>query len=326
MTTLKEIAQEAGVSMSTVSRVLNDDPTLSVKPDTRQRILEVANKLEYSTKRTCRLRTKTTCCFLTQYNYRQEIEVNDPYYLSIRYGIESQCQKQNIQLISSYDLENSVHNDNIDGIILVGTASTRQMALATMQSENLVCVDCKQFKGKLDSIYTDLSEISTRAIDYFMAEGYRRIGLISGRDPDKPLDEREQTFIEYGEGKGVVRKEDVFYGDFSSSSGYAMASAMLEQKDYPSALFVASDSIAIGVLRALHEQNIQIPKDIALISVNDIPTAKFTFPPLSTFRIHSEIMGIQAVNLLLDQVKEKRSVPLTMTIPSELQLRGTTRQ
>ncbi len=66
---------------------------------------------------------------------------------------------------------------------------------------------------------------------------------------------------------------------------------MLAQAEFPRALFVASDSIAIGVLRAIHERGLAIPEDISLISVNDIPTARFTFPPLSTVRIHSEMMG-----------------------------------
>ena len=86
----------------------------------------------------------------------------------------------------------------------------------------------------------------------------------------------------------MVREEDIWRGGFSSSSGYELAKQMLAREDYPKALFVASDSIAIGVLRAIHERGLNIPQDISLISVNDIPTARFTFPPLSTVRIHSE--------------------------------------
>lgn len=94
----------------------------------------------------------------------------------------------------------------------------------------------------------------------------------------------------------MVREEDIWRGGFSSSSGYELAKQMLAREDYPKALFVASDSIAIGVLRAIHERGLNIPQDISLISVNDIPTARFTFPPLSTVRIHSEMMGSQGVN------------------------------
>uniref|UniRef100_UPI001D0DD43F substrate-binding domain-containing protein n=1 Tax=Klebsiella grimontii TaxID=2058152 RepID=UPI001D0DD43F len=81
----------------------------------------------------------------------------------------------------------------------------------------------------------------------------------------------------------------------------------------------------IGVLRAIHERGLSIPEDISLISVNDIPTARFTFPPLSTVRIHSEMMGSQGVNLLVEKARDGRALPLNVFVPSVLKLRGTTR-
>lgn len=85
------------------------------------------------------------------------------------------------------------------------------------------------------------------------------------------------------------------------------------------------NSIAIGVLRAIHERGLNIPQDISLISVNDIPTARFTFPPLSTVRIHSEMMGSQGVNLVYEKARDGRALPLLVFVPSKLKLRGTTR-
>ncbi|XPE40140.1 substrate-binding domain-containing protein [Shigella flexneri] len=82
------------------------------------------------------------------------------------------------------------------------------------------------------------------------------------------------------------------------------------------ALFVASDSIAIGVLRAIHERGLNIPQDISLISVNDIPTARFTFPPLSTVRIHSEMMGSQGVNLLFGKPATDVHFPCWFLFPA----------
>ena len=138
-------------------------------------------------------------------------------------------------------------------------------------------------------------------------------------------DIREVAFAEYGRLKHVVREEDIWRGGFSSSSGYELAKQMLAREDYPKALFVASDSIAIGVLRAIHERGLNIPQDISLISVNDIPTARFTFPPLSSVRIHSEMMGSQGVNLVYEKARDGRALPLLVFVPSKLKLRGTTR-
>ena len=322
MATLKEIAQEAGVSLSTVSRVLNDDPSISVKNETRQSILEIAGRLEYKTTRSRKTRQQTDYCFLAQYNYEQEVELNDPYYMSIRYGIETQCKKLNIKLLSSHAQNGYEEYKNIDGIISVGPISDAQLEHTERTSDKLVCVD--NGHDHIDCIFADLSKIARDAIKYFMNDGYNRIGFIGGQDSKDALDERETAFRQYGQLKGVVSEHDIYHGDFSSSSGYQQAKQMLAN-GHPEALFVASDSLAIGVLRALHEEGIRIPEDISLISVNDIPTAKFTFPPLSTFRIESELMGIQAVNLLVDQIREERNIPLRVTVPSSLKLRGTTR-
>ncbi len=90
---------------------------------------------------------------------------------------------------------------------------------------------------------------------------------------------------------------------------------MLARENYPKALLVASDSIAIGVLRAIHERGLNIPQDISLISVNDIPTARFTFPPLHR-RIHSEMMGSQGVNLVYEKARDGRALPLLVFVPA----------
>ncbi len=172
---------------------------------------------------------------------------------------------------------------------------------------------------------SNLARISKEIIDFYINQGVNRIGFIGGEDEPGKADIREVAFAEYGRLKQVVREEDIWRGGFSSSSGYELAKQMLAQEDYPKALFVASDSIAIGVLRAIHERGLNIPQDISLISVNDIPTARFTFPPLSTVRIHSEMMGSQGVNLVYEKARDGRALPLLVFVPSKLKLRGTTR-
>ncbi len=139
----------------------------------------------------------------------------------------------------------------------------------------------------------DLVRIAKEVVDFFIQQGASRIGFIGGQDQPGKADIREVAFVEYGQLKGVVSADDIWRGGFSSSSGYELAKQMLVQAEFPRALFVASDSIAIGVLARHPRRGLAIPEDISLISVNDIPTARFTFPPLSTVRIHSEMMGSQ---------------------------------
>ncbi|PAU37675.1 transcriptional regulator EbgR [Vibrio coralliilyticus] len=327
MATLKDIATEAGVSLATVSRVLNDDPTLSVKEETKHRILEIAEKLEYKTSSSKKsiLARKQQHHFLAVYNYKQEAEVNDPYYLSIRHGIETQCDKLGIELTNCYDSEVSVESNKITGVLLVGRSSTEVLKHVEKLTDNICYVDFSDSNSPFDSVDIDLVRISKEITDFFIEQGYQRIGFIGGQDTADTPDIREVAFAEYGQLKGVVSLDDIYRGDFTSSSGYDLAKQMLAKDDHPSALFIASDSIAIGVLRAIHEQGLSIPQDIALISVNDIPTAKFTFPSLSTVRIHSEMMGIQGVNLLVEKARDGRALPLQVYVPSKLKLRDTTK-
>lgn len=327
MATLKDIATEAGVSLSTVSRVLNDDPTLNVKEETKHRILEIAEKLEYksSGQRKQPIIQPTQHRILVLYSYQQEMEINDPYYLAIRHGIETQCEHLGIELTNCYKNNTIPDAKNMTGILIVSTPTKDILDTAARISDNICLIDFKDTRSQYDSVDVDLERISKEIINYFINQQINRIGFIGGADEFDQADIRETIFVEYGKFKKVVSSQDVYRGDFSSASGYELANKMFSKGDYPKALFVASDSIAIGVLRAIHEQNLRIPEDITLISINDIPTARFTFPPLSTVRIHSEMMGIQGVNLLLERSRDGRTLPLQLYIPSTLILRGTTK-
>ena len=327
MATLKDIATEAGVSLATVSRVLNDDPTLNVKEETKHRILEVAEKLEYksTSSRKAQVHTVGHHHILAIYSYQQDLEINDPYYLAIRHGIETQCEKLGIELTNCYFNNALPELKKVTGVLIVGQPSRAIRDAATALTDNVCFIDFHEPGSSYDAVDIDLVRIAKEVIDFFIAQGARRIGFIGGQDEPGKADIREVAFVEYGRLKGVVSEEDIWRGGFSSSSGYELAKTMLAKADFPTALFVASDSIAIGVLRAIHERGLSIPEDISLISVNDIPTARFTFPRLSTVRIHSEMMGSQGVNLLVEKARDGRALPLNVFVPSVLKLRGTTR-
>jgi len=326
MATLKEIAEAASVSLATVSRVLNDDPTLSVKQETKRNILEIAEKLQYKAFSTRKNKASKIrqLRFAALYTYPQDIEFSDPYYLAIRHGIETQCNKLNIELLSYYDAQVNEVDAAVDGVLIIGRLQPDSLQHLSAITPYLLYIDYSDPYKKIDSVDVDLQQISIDVINFFINQGYKRIGFIGGQDNLGEIDIRERAFCKYGKLNGIVCEQDVYRGTFTSSSGYKIAKSMLSG-DYPPALFVASDSIAIGVLRAINEKGLSIPDDIALISVNDIPTAQFAFPSLSTFHIHSEMMGVQGVNLLLEQERDHRTIPVRLTIPCELKLRSTTK-
>ena len=186
MATLKEIAQEAGVSLATVSRVLNEDPSLSVKEETKQRIFEIAERLEYKTSSARKGVHKSKLHFLVVYAYPQSTEVNDPYYLAIRYGIETQSARLNIELTHLYNCGEGRELSAVDGILVVGTLTAERLVQLRACSSQLVFVDCRS-QGEFDSVDVDLALISQQVVDYFIAQGHQRIGYIGGQDENPDL-------------------------------------------------------------------------------------------------------------------------------------------
>ena len=139
MATLKDIATEAGVSLATVSRVLNDDPTLNVKEETKHRILEIAEKLEYksSSARKTQVLPVGHHHILALYSYQQELEINDPYYLAIRHGIETQCEKLAIELTNCY-LNNTLPElKKVTGVLIIGQPTRELRETASALTDNI---------------------------------------------------------------------------------------------------------------------------------------------------------------------------------------------
>lgn len=225
MATLKDIAIEAGVSLATVSRVLNDDPTLNVKEETKHRILEIAEKLEYKTSSARKLQTGAVNQhhILAIYSYQQELEINDPYYLAIRHGIETQCEKLAIELTNCYEHNGLPDIKNVTGILIVGKPTSALRAAACALTDNICFIDFHEPGSGYDAVDIDLARISKEIIDFYINQGVNRIGFIGGEDLPGKADIREVAFAEYGRLKHVVREEDIWRGGFSSSSGYELA-------------------------------------------------------------------------------------------------------
>ena len=225
MATLKDIAIEAGVSLATVSRVLNDDPTLNVKEETKHRILEIAEKLEYKTSSARKLQTGAVNQhhILAIYSYQQELEINDPYYLAIRHGIETQCEKLGIELTNCYEHSGLPDIKNVTGILIVGKPTPALRAAASALTDNICFIDFHEPGSGYDAVDIDLARISKEIIDFYINQGVNRIGFIGGEDEPGKADIREVAFAEYGRLKQVVREEDIWRGGFSSSSGYELA-------------------------------------------------------------------------------------------------------
>lgn len=326
MATIKDIAQKAGVSPATVSRVLNYDPDLSVSKETEQKVFEIAEALNYTKHKN--KRRESAVLRLVQW-YDSEEELADLYYLAIRLGIEKRAEELNIRLIKEQMSELS--DTETQGTIAVGKFDQVQMKQLKKLNEELLFVDFDGLSLGINSLVVDFSQGVQLIIDQFIKEKHERIGILSGMEYTKGSrheidDPRFLVFREYLTRLKLYNEADHLQGAFTIEGGYTAMKTYLESHtDYPTAFFASSDALAIGAMRAIQGHGLRIPEDISVIGFNDVSVAKYVTPALTTVKVYTEWMGELAVSTILELIQEKAPVPRKITVGTELILRESTR-
>lgn len=329
MATLKDIAKLTGVSLATVSRVLNHDASLNVSDDTRKRIYEAAEELGYQTIRQRNKNLNKRIRIGVIHWYSQKEELGDPYYLSVAKGIEKECFNRKIEFVSVFkdgDTYTTSGLDYLDGFIAIGKFSNEDIKEFSTYTRNIVFVDSSPNDKVYDSVVVDIRSAAREVLMHIAAQGHRRIGFIGGREyvgkNREPIeDERERVFRDFTMEAGIYDERNIYLGSFTTEDGYELMKKAIAKGNIPSVFFVASDSMAMGVMQALYESNLKIPQDVGIFGFNDIHTSKYLIPPLSTVRVHTEFMGATAVVLMLERIREKREIPKKVVIPTELIIR-----
>ncbi|WP_062353946.1 LacI family DNA-binding transcriptional regulator [Bacillus kwashiorkori] len=325
MATIKDIAEKAGVSIATVSRVLNYDATLSVTDETRKKIFEVAEQLSYK-KRSAKKTNSTKIAIISWYTEKEELD--DLYYMSIRLGIEKRCQQLDIHVEKYfYNTLDQFNLEKIDGIIAIGKFSKIQIHSLSQITENLIFVDSNPNSKRFDSVVVDFEEATITIINYLLKKGHKQIGFIGGKemfkDNSEPItDLRERTFRWYSKDKGIFNEDFIYIGNFTVNDGYSLMKKAIQEHgdELPTAFFAGNDLIAIGCLRALHEENFAVPERVNIIGLNDISVSKYVYPALSTLKVHTELMGETAVDTLLERLNG-RKIAKKVYLATELLIR-----
>nr|WP_202049275.1 LacI family DNA-binding transcriptional regulator [Bacillus glycinifermentans] len=328
--TIKEVAEAAGYSISTVSRVLNNDSTLSVPDETRKKIFEVAEKLNYR-KKTVRMLVKNIA-FLYWLTDKEELE--DVYFKTMRLEIEKLASKFNVEL-TTYKISDGVEAipEDIGGFIAVGSFSEKELAYLRSITPHGVFIDSSPDPDHFDSVRPDLLQMTKKTVDFLIEKGHEKIGFIGGTyyNPNTDKDEmdiRERTFRAYMSEKGLLEEHYMFCRrGFSVENGYHLMGKAIKElgEKLPTAFFTAADPIAVGCLQALNEKGIAIPGRVSIISINNISVSKYVSPPLTTFHIDIGELCKNAIELLLERVLEKRNIVKTLYLGAELVVRKSTK-
>jgi LacI family transcriptional regulator len=328
MATIKDISEITNVSPSTISRVLNHDETINVSIDTRKKIFEAAEMLSYTKHIKPKTNVENIFKFGLVHWYNEFQELNDPYFISIRMGIEEECRTNNISLVKIYNDDaqaNTLAANHFDGLIILGKFDKSKIDSFKQISNNIVVVHSNNIKFEFDSVQADFRELTNDVLKYLLSCGHKKIGFIGGREiisgnNENIRDIREIQFINYLNAKGFYKHEYVKIGSFDFKSGYELMKELIEEnyENLPTSVFIASDTLAIGAIRAINEAGFKVPKDISVFGCNDIPTSQYTSPPLSTVKIYTEFMGQTAIKLLLEQINGTREFFIRVTIPHKL--------
>ena len=248
----------------------------------------------------------------------------------MRLKIEKYANENNMELVT-IKKESGISKipKDINGFIAIGSFSEKEISKLLKITKNGVFIDSNPAPDYYDSVQPNTPLITKKAIDYFIKNGHSNIGFIGGtfHNPNTDLEEkdiREVAFRSYMQKIGYFNEDNIFIEpNFSVDSGYKSAKKAIENlKDkLPTAFFVASDPIAIGVLQALNEYNIPVPSRVSVISINNIDVSKYVSPPLSTFNIDINELCKTAINLLSERIIEDRKLQKTIYLNCELVVR-----
>lgn len=330
MVKIKDIALTAGVSSATVSRILRNDPLLSVRGDTRMEVLRIADELGYQRK--VKKVNKNRYVGIIQWISRFE-EEEDPYYYELRKSVESQLNQRGFEVHRYYkeDIETVFKDGKLSGLICVGKFSMKQARRFKDYINHIIFVDSNPDGEMFSSVVFDFETATETAMNHLISLGHRRIGFIGGREyigPERQayVDKRERTFIDFMKNHPETEycEDDVYIHDFTAETGFQSIRKALAKDTRPSAFFCESDTIAMGALRALGESDRLDGKMISVVGCNDILSAQYMNPALTTVKLDTRYMSEVAVMLLENMIECHNAVPLKASLSTKLVVRDST--
>ncbi len=337
MPTIKDIAQASNFSITTVSRVLNYDPKLSVTDETKKIIFETAEKLNYTKhkKKQQKIKENQKNIAIIQWLDTKE-EIDDIYYMSIRIGAEKRAYELGYNLIKTTTRKNGIPDD-IDGVLAIGKFDQNDVTYIANTHKNVVFVGTNYPLDHFDTINGDFSQAAEIAIQHLLENGHKKIGFIGAENADNLHGYRAYkspaiyTFVDYMTHLELFNDKYFFFKQTAESNvavGYQMMNDALDKlgDDLPTSFFVVNDGMALGVLNAMKERNINVPEDVSIISINDLSVSQFVSPALTTVKIFTEAMGETGINTLKERIEEKDSHAKRITLSTTLIERETVRK
>ncbi len=330
--TMKQIAALSGVSIATVSKVINNKDG-KISQETRDRIRRIVKEQGYVANRIASSmvtkRTKTLGLVIP--------DIANPFFPDLARGVEDGANKLGYTLIlcnsdNNLDKEEAylemLQEKMVDGIIFTASGGRKMLSPGFKHLLTpVVCVD-REIEGLTleGKIVVDNHRGALEAVSYLLGKDYRKIVHLSGPLTSKTAQDRYRGFLRAHELRGIEPlAEHLYEGTYSSDWGFRATRQLLVSNVDFDCLFCGNDLIALGAYKALHESGKRIPQDIGVIGFDDIYMAQIVTPELTTVRQPAYTMGYEASLMLIKSIRQEKILEKELVLPTELILRGSTR-
>ncbi|PPA71162.1 LacI family DNA-binding transcriptional regulator [Jeotgalibacillus proteolyticus] len=327
--TIQDIAELAGVSAATVSKIMNNTGNISLA--TKERVKAIIEETGYSPTHSAKsLASKKTNLIGIVYAGKINVDLDHPFFNKVLNSFKSQIGLlgydfiffSNEQYKSNYLAR--CHHYNVDGVLIVAGDDIEE-AIFQLDQSPIPCVGIDiELKGERSSyVMTDNYKVSHLVVEYAYMNSIDKIGIIGGTHDSRVSMLREEGFREAMKRFGLpVNKDWVVHGDYYEESGYRLMNEMIakHKENLPELLFAFSDLMALGAIRALRENGLQAPDDIRVIGCDDIEACRYAQPKLTTIKQDKEKIGIFAAKLLSNLI-DKKGKGRSLLVDPELEIR-----
>lgn len=325
--TLKEIAAEAGVSISTVSRVINKSGKCPASQEVQDRIWEIvrrtgytpnasARDLKFGSPKTKQLSSHSIACLFARVTDTE----TDTFFSALARSIEKEAFKHNYILkytFSNFDINHPntfrlITENHVDGVAVLGRCDKQLLKLLKQYFKYVAYTGLNSLETKYDQIICNGEDASIMAVNHLIELGHTKIAYIGETT-------RENRYSGYcmalSQHHIPLDKNLISNVTLSLEGGYRGALDILDRRVPATALFCPNDITAMGAMRAIKEHRLSIPDDISIISIDDIETVQYLTPMLTTVHIPVEEMGQMTAKILIDRIEGGHRLPLKIQLP-----------
>lgn len=327
--TIKDIAKLAGVSTTTVSKVINNYPDIG--RETRDRVIKIMKETKYRPNAIARsLSTNKSNSIGVFMNYNPSKGLHHLFFHEVLYGLETNLGQKGYDFIYFSDLKwkkscdylAKCLNRHIDGVILMGITVDNHIKELLKSDIPTVFLDLDLTGDNATYITSNNLAGAAKVVDYFCQLGHKKIGMIAGLENTMPTKYRTEGFNQcIREHNLDSRKEWKINTFYSEEGGYSAMNELLKQEELPTAFFCHSDMIAIGAMKAIKNAGYKVPDDFSIVGFDDLGISSYMTPNLTTIRQDSYLMGDKAANLLLEMINNPEGKVSPQILPVELIVR-----